>query len=282
MSEYPEKFRIPNDKIPRPWSQGCYDCCVMASVVKVLEVINYVKTGKYISLSKGYAYGRHSNPNFKNFKYGGGGDFDYTMNSILQRGSVPEEMYPKMNEIPNIIEDVENVPNLAELDKEAEKTKIKSFTKIPGDGYFKENVKKYLYEKQMPLVGNMTGKSHCTVIVGWNEKGFEFCDHDGRVDVETGRSWIYGGGKFNTAYYLDGGIEDYKEEDHMSNNKNGVENKKMPFIDVTENDWHYKYIEKLYNEQIMQGVSSDKFAPDKTLTRAEMAAILCRALYDME
>ena len=76
MSNYPEKFRIPNDQIPKAWSQGVYDCCVMTSFVKVLEVINYVKTGKYTMLSKGYAYGRHSNPNFKNFKHGGGGDYD--------------------------------------------------------------------------------------------------------------------------------------------------------------------------------------------------------------
>ena len=78
MSNYPEKFRIPNDRIPKPWSQGTYDCCVMASFVKVLEVLYETK------LSKGYAYGRHSNPNFKGFKSGGGGDYDYIANCLLK------------------------------------------------------------------------------------------------------------------------------------------------------------------------------------------------------
>lgn len=257
MSNLPEKFTIPKDRIPRPWSQGCYDCCVMASVVKVLEVINYLKTGKYIPLSKGYAYGRHSNPNFKNFKNGGGGDYDYTMNSILQRGSVPEEMYPMMNEIPNIIFDVENAPNLAELDKEAEKTKIKSFTKIEGNGYFKQNVKKYLYEKQMPLVGNMTGQHHCTVIVGWDEDGFLFHDHNGSDKV-------YGGGKFNTAYYLDGGEVDEMPE--------------IKFNDVSENRWSYEAIKYVAEQGIMKGTSANIFEPAKALTREEAAMLIYRIL----
>ena len=211
MSKFPDKFRIPNDRIPKAWSQGPYDCCATASVTKVLEVNNYVNTGTYTMLSKGYTYGRHSSPNLKSFKHGGGVDYDYTMKSILERGSVPEEMYPHMNEIPNIIFDVEGAENLAALDKEAEKTKAKEVIKIPGDGFFKDNVKKYLMEKQMPLVGNVVGWPHCTVIVGWDVDGFEFCDHDGRVDEETGRSWVYGGGKFNTAYYIDGGIEEVYE-----------------------------------------------------------------------
>ena len=209
----PDKFRIPADRIPKAWSQGPYDCCVMASFVKVLEVINYVKTGEYTMLSKGYAYGRHSNPNFKSFKSGGGGDFDYTMKSILERGSVPEEMYPHMNEIPNIMFDVESAPNLAELDEIAEKTKAENTIKIPGNAFFKDVVKKYLYENWIPLPGNMAGQHHSTVIVGWDEDGFEFCDHDGRVDEETGRSYVYGGGKFNEACYIDGGIEDKEEND---------------------------------------------------------------------
>ena len=208
MSNYPEKFRIPADRIPKAWSQGLYKCCGMASVVKVLEVINSVKKGEYKMLSKGYAYGRHSNPVYKSFKSDVGIDYDYTMKSILERGTVYEEDYPGMNELPDIMDDVSNLPNIEGLDAVAENTRAKAVIKIPGDAYFKENVKKYLYEKQMPLVGNMTGKLHCTVIVGWDENGFEFCEHDGRVDEKTGRSWVYGGGKFNFAYYIDGGIED--------------------------------------------------------------------------
>ena len=275
MSNLPKKFRISNDHLPRAWSQGAYNCCVMASFIKVLEMAYYKKTGKKLKLSIPYAYGRHSNPNFKSFSNGGGGDYDYTMTSLLNRGSVPEEMYPHMNEIPNIIFDVENAPNLAELDKEAEKTKAESVIKIPGDGYFKQNVKKYLYENNLPLVGNMTGRHHCTVIVGWDEDGFEFCDHDGRVDSKTGKAWVYGGGRFNSAYTIDCGTSEDNEVDNMNDNK------KLPFTDVNETDWFYDALKEAYEDGVINGISETEFAPNKPLTRAEFAMIYSR-LKNME
>ena len=62
VSKLPERFTIPKERIPKQWKQGVYDCCVAASVTKVLEVINYIKTGKYTMLSKGFTYGAHSRP----------------------------------------------------------------------------------------------------------------------------------------------------------------------------------------------------------------------------
>ncbi len=261
MSKYPDRFVIPEDRIPRPWSQGLYKCCGMASVVKVLEVINYVKTGKYTMLSKGYAYGRHSNPVYKTFKVDVGIDYDYTMKSLLVRGTVPEEMYPKMNELPDIIDDVANHPNIAELDKEAEKTKIKSFTKIEGNAYFRDNVKKYLYEKQLPLVANVVGYPHCVVIVGWDGKEYLCHDHDGSDRIVRL--------KCNFAYAFDGGIDDKKEEDDMP---------EMNFIDVSENRWSYDAIKTVVEEGIMKGTSPNVFEPSKALTREEAATIISRLI----
>lgn len=241
MSNYPEKFRIPDDRIPKAWSQGLYKCCGMASVVKCLEVANAVNTGEYTMFSKGYAYARHSNPVFKSFKSDVGIDYDYTMKSILERGTVPEDMYPEMNELPDIIDDVANHSNIAELDKAAEKTKAK-VTKIDGNAFFRDNVKKWLYEKKLPLVGNMTGQHHCTVIVGWDGKKFQFCDHDGRVDSKTGRSYVYGGGKFNFAYGIE--IEEVDDmKDKLFNTggfKEYVEGLKVT-RDITRVQLHHTY-----------------------------------------
>ena len=225
MSNLPEKFTIPKDRIPKPWPQGAYGCCVAASITKVLEVINYVKTGTYTMFSKGYTYGRHNRPDMKQ----GGMDYAYAMESLLRRGTVPEEMFPLMNEMPDIIDDVASHPNIEELDKEAEKTRIKSYTKIRGDIYFYDNVKKFLYEHQMPLVGNMVGKRHCTVIVGWDRDKLLFVDHEGRDDIMRG--------KFNEAYYLEGGIEDIKpvpEKESTEETKQEEGNMAYRLIDVSE------------------------------------------------
>ena len=258
MSELPKRFIIPEDRIPKPWSQGLYNCCVAASITKVLEVINYMKTGKYVMLSKGYTYGRHSRPD----KTQGGMGYEYAMASLMEHGTVPEEMFPEMDEIPCIVDKVMNHKNIAELDNEAEKHKIVGFFKFVGDINFYDEVKKWIYKHQMPLVGDMVGKRHCTVIVGWDGNQLLYQDHDGRDRLVKG--------KFKTAYYLDGG-------DNMDEKTNTI-----PFTDVKESDWFYPYVKKLYEKGLIKGVTSTTIAPNKTMTRAEVFALLCRALFDME
>ena len=262
MSNYPEKFIIPEDRIPRPWSQGTTGLCGYASVTKVMEVWDYRRTGDYAMLSKFYTAGRHASPNIKNFE-GSAIDYDYTMNSILNRGSVPEEMCDIYSDIPYVIDDIANLPNITELDKEAEKTKIKSFARIPGNAFFRDNVKKYLYEQQMPLIGNVTGQHHCVVIVGWDGKEWLCHDHDGSDRIVRL--------KCNDAYalegYLDNSIDDVKEE---------VEMPEIDFIDVSENRWSYDAIKYVAEKGIMKGTTANVFEPAKPLTREEAATIIYR------
>ena len=243
----PKRYTIPSDRIPRPWSQGAYDCCVAASITKVLEVINYLRTGKYTMFSKGYTYGRHSRPD----KTQGGMGYDYAMESLLTHGTIPKEMFPYMNEIPDIIEDIMEHPNISQFDKEAEKTKIIGYVKFKGDIHFYDNVKQCLYEKQMPLVGNMVGKRHCAVIVGWDEDKLLYHDHKGSDKLFKGR--------FNEAYYLDGCVN-------------------MGFKDVKSTDWFYEQVKKVCDEKMMIGTSYDTFEPNKPVTRAELATVICRLL----
>lgn len=249
----PDKYIIPEDRIPRPWAQSLYDCCVAASITKVLEVINYVKTGKYTMLSKGYMYGRNNSPD----KNKGGMFYEYTIPKLLERGTVPESMCSIMDEMPDIVRKLEALPNIKELDKEAEKYKIVGYTKIIGDSEFDNNIKQCLYEHQMPLVGEMVGKSHCAVIIGWDGDKFLYHDHRGTNDIYRGR--------FNMAFYLDGGVENM-----------------LKFNDVKENDWYYEYVMRVCRLGLMNGVSDNAFAPDKPLTRAEFATVIYRLLDELD
>lgn len=199
MSNYPEKFTIPKDRIPHAFPQGAIGACVACSITKVLEVINYVKTGEYIELSKGYVYGRHNAP----WKKKEGMDYDHAFNSLLERGSVPAEMCTLYDEMPDIRDKVYALENFAELEKVAENTKIKAWEKIVGNIYKFENIKKYLYEHQIPLVGHKSGKTpHCVVICGWDGEKLLYQDHDvtGKVRPLSHKNITY-------AFYLDGGIE---------------------------------------------------------------------------
>ena len=52
----------------------------------------------------------------------------------------------------------------------------------------------------------------------------------------------------------------------------------LPFKDVSANAWSYPYISDLYGKNIINGVTTDKFAPNQPLTRHDFAAILVRSL----
>ena len=50
----------------------------------------------------------------------------------------------------------------------------------------------------------------------------------------------------------------------------------LPFIDVNVDDWFYEAVAYAYENGIMDGVGSDKFAPNSTLTRGMMVTVLYR------
>jgi enterochelin esterase-like enzyme len=51
----------------------------------------------------------------------------------------------------------------------------------------------------------------------------------------------------------------------------------LPFQDVVANSWFYPSVAAAYQAGIIQGVSQDKFAPEKTITREEMAVMIYNA-----
>ena len=199
MNKLPEKFTIPEERIPKPFNHGVYNDCVAITLTKILEVINYIKTQQYRYLSKGYMYGRNNRPDKKQ----GGMDYTYTLNMLLCRGSVPLELCPIRDEMPVIREKLEKLTNISELDQVAQDYKIVSWEKIEGNIYKFENIKKYLYEKKMPLAGNKRGSiQHCVVIVGWDKDKIIYQDHD-----KDGKLRTISHNSINSAYYIDGGID---------------------------------------------------------------------------
>ncbi len=48
------------------------------------------------------------------------------------------------------------------------------------------------------------------------------------------------------------------------------------FVDVPETAWYYAAVENVYNNGLMYGTSENTFSPEATLTRAMLAAVICR------
>ena len=196
----PEKFTIPQGRIPKAFDQGLVGSCVACTMTKILEVINYIKTGEYTELSKGYMYGRNNEQN----KTHPGMDEERTLNILKTRGSVPAELCKDYGEVPEIIKTVNGRADIDVLDRIAEQYKIKGWEKIPGTAKKFQLIKEYLYRYEIPLVGHMPkykGEAHCAVICGWDGDDIIWQNHD-----KSGELRRIAHNRFNYAFYIDGGI----------------------------------------------------------------------------
>lgn len=50
----------------------------------------------------------------------------------------------------------------------------------------------------------------------------------------------------------------------------------MHFVDISEKEWYYSYLEYVYEEDIMMGLTPTRFAPSDSLCRAQFATIIHR------
>ncbi len=57
---------------------------------------------------------------------------------------------------------------------------------------------------------------------------------------------------------------------------NNSEDKELPFVDVTDDDWYYDYISYVYDKGMMTGLTKDIFGPADSIVRAQFAVILHR------
>lgn len=266
---FSEKYIIPMNRFPKPFNQNIVDgkgkiitnvgSCVACTFTKILEVINHIKTGEYVELSKGYMYGRNNYPNKRNQ----GMSEEYTLNAMLKRGTVPLSMCTDYAEFPDIAEILNKRADISILDKKAEKYALKAWENLScnneKDRFAK--IKEYLHKYNMPIAGTIKsykGEKHSVVIIGYEDDYILFLDHTGGSEVEKLKY-----DRFSKAYYLDGGIEVVK---------------KMPFVDVKETDWFYEAVKAVYDSGIMNGTSANTFSPYKSLTRAEMAVIIHRLM----
>ncbi|MFZ5644842.1 MAG: S-layer homology domain-containing protein [Bacillota bacterium] len=57
-----------------------------------------------------------------------------------------------------------------------------------------------------------------------------------------------------------------------------TENPMVPFGDVDPGEWYYNSVGRAYAAGLVKGVGPDLFAPDRMITREQMAAMICNAL----
>lgn len=200
---------ISKTRFPRPYQQNIYvngklnttvGSCVACSFTRIIEVLNYIATGTYTNMSVGYLYGRHNKPDKKN----GGMDEVYTLNSLMNKGTVPENMCDVYGEMPDIKLLVDSLPNISELDRIALATRISGWKELK----FSE-LCECLERYDIPVAGKTkkNGDNHSVVVVGYENNYVLYLDHDGTDTIHKSRSK-----NFSKFYFIEGLEKESKME----------------------------------------------------------------------
>ena len=249
-NEFPVKFELPSLTV---YDQKKTMMCVGYGIATALEILY----GKQFSPSWGY--GKYRDKTHK----GQGLYFIRAIDYLCKLGGVPLADFGAIEEVPKILELVENHPELLDI---AKKYKPEGYCNLNyannelRDRCIKDALSRY--QEGVAVIATSDkyfAANHCIAIVGWNDEtnSYIFQNSEGVDYKNDGRGEIPKDkigevcAIFTTPFVL-------------------------PFKDVPKDDWGYKDIQTMYLSGIVNGVSEDKFEPDGYLTRREMCVMLNR------
>ena len=259
-------FKLPDfeDVIKVKNQAEYYACAAFASSI-ILEYMNYVETGSYKELSPGYIYGKHQNKD----SLGSGMNLLILCNSLLNYGSVPMSLFPRVAEMPEIKKLIQKRPDLDEF---AIPYRIKGFSQIKTANQEKklEDVKLALINTKAPLlciINAKTSQSHAICVYGFEtvngKTEFLYQNSYGTTWGKNGRASISLDALDHIVCFLD-------------------EKVSLPFNDVPEDAWFYKNILNLYSAGLVNGKTDTEFKPNDYITRAEVCAIIDRLIHNID
>ena len=179
----------------------------------------------------------------------------------MDTGTLPKKYYDKLYEMPDMRDIIDKFP---EFDDIAKRYKISGFVRLYKDADIKDALTKNLYG----LVGishEYFGESHAIEITGWN---------DNTDCYKFKNSW--------GTDYRDNGYGELPKKELDAVYLPLLDDVKLPFTDVPEDSWYYKYVKNMHFNGYMKGTSETTFEPDKPMTRAEVATLLYRVLKDVD
>ena len=254
------EYEIPVDRMARVTDQGDVDCCVAVVISEILTAISAAQGSKE-DYSVSYVYGKHRNAD----STGTGMLIETALKSLLNYGSIPYEMFPQLMEMPAVKSAIADRP---EFDDYAKSSAIGGYCKIgwANAAAKAENLKTALINFDLPILAvskTAFPESHCIMIYG-----FETKPNDIYVKFQNswGKNWAKNGRgtipltDISSMYLLLPKSVD------------------LPFTDVPETAWYYTAVKNAYMAGYVNGKSDTSFAPDDSITRAEMCAIIDRVL----
>lgn len=254
---FPEEFEIPRENTGTDKDQGMVGACVAEVIAQIAEEIWRRQLGEQEEHSEGFIYAKFRSDGSKGY----GLNPSIAMKAWMDIGTLPKKYYDKLYEMPDMRTIIDKFP---EFDEIANKYRISGFVRLYKDNEIKDALAKNLHG----LVGishEYFDESHAIEITGWNDK----------TDCY----------KFKNSWgtdYRDNGYGELPKAEVDAVYLPMLKDIKLPFLDVPEDAWYFKYIKNMYFNGYMQGTSDTAFEPDKPMTRAEVATLLYRVLKDVD
>lgn len=252
------EYAVDEEHMPKVKDQGWYSACVAYAIAEILEVFDYIDNGTSTELSCGYIYGKHRPKDSTS----PGMYIEYALECLLERGTVPQDLFNMVLEMPEI---KKVLADRSDLDELAVPRRIKGFCKIGWRDlkHKAENVRLAIVNTNIPLLIRMEKgfpESHCLLLYGIT------ADNKAMVFNSWGESW----GKNGRAVMP---LEDVEDIYLLMDEKVA-----LPFKDVPEDAWFYKSVLNMYAAGYVSGKSDDEFKPDDYIKRSEVCSILDRIL----
>lgn len=253
--ELPEEYIIPY--LPKLLDQEGVNSCVAHSLAEILQVANKQQTDKEIDMSVLEIYGLWRGEHKSEGMFP-----ESSINNGRKIGTCNRELAPENIEV---LEAIYKAKEYLEKYPDEFIYKVGNYYKFRRDEDFYTYLKKAIYQFNLPvLVIVNNGGRHAEIAVGWNK--------DGEVILQN--SWgSYGAVK--------DGLHDWKPENIEEAYLVMLKEIETPFSDVSGH-WAEKYIRNVYFAGIMEGYPDGTFAPDKAVTRAELAKVVDEVLKDID
>lgn len=254
--EFPKVYEIPREDTGTLKDQGNVGACVAEVICSIAEVLWERELNEYrLEMSEGFSYAslRDESLNVPGLVIG------KAMKLWCELGTLPKRYFDKLLEMPDIRAIVNAFPEFYEV---AKKYRLSGYVSLNYALNEKRDnaIKTALFNNQYGLVAGsnnyFNGGAHCIQLVGWNDE---------RDTYIFKNSW---GKDFG-----DNGFSEIPKGEVDSVYLPMLEGFTLPFSDVSEDSWYYKFVKNMYFSGLMKGTSPDTFEPDRPITRAEACAL---------
>lgn len=254
---FPEEFEIPRGNTGTLKDQKTVSACVPEVIAQIAEEVWKRQLGFQEEHSEGHIYATFRSDGSRGY----GLVVSIAMKAWMEKGTIPKKYYDKLYEMPEMKDIIDMFP---EFDEIAKKHRISGFVKLNKDAEIKDALTKHQYGL-VAVSHEYFGESHCIQLTGWNDKTdcYKFKN-----------SW--------GATYRDNGYGELPKSEVDAVYLPLFDDIKLPFVDVPEDAWYFKYVKNMHFNGYMQGTSDTTFEPDKPMTRAEVATLLYRVLKDVD